>query len=190
MCHGQKSRFFGDGRPPTFNRESGNSYNGYINPYGRVDDHPLLYGNSVSLDPSTHVQRQTFGSVVEVSNSFLFSKGRNFNSLYIFLAGFPTNPWDLGFFFEMAGPRNVTVLSNHHMLGSFNGRFTPRLEEFHHQQRHTGTDTLPKTNIAPKNGSFQLGISFSKRLFSGAMLVSGRVMVHWPNGIMTNISPT
>ena len=22
MCHGQKSRFFGDGRPPTFNRES------------------------------------------------------------------------------------------------------------------------------------------------------------------------
>ena len=29
MCHGQKSRFIGDGRPPTFNR---NLYNGYINP--------------------------------------------------------------------------------------------------------------------------------------------------------------
>ena len=37
MCHGQKSRFFGDGRPPTFNR---NPYNGYINPYYWVDDHP------------------------------------------------------------------------------------------------------------------------------------------------------
>ena len=50
MCHGQKSRFIGDGHP-TFNR---NPYNGYINPYYWVDDHPLLYGNNGSLDPSTH----------------------------------------------------------------------------------------------------------------------------------------
>ena len=34
-----------------FNR---NPYNGYINPYCWVDDHPLLYGNNGSLDPSTH----------------------------------------------------------------------------------------------------------------------------------------
>ena len=33
----------------------GNPYNGYINPYYWVDDHPLLYGNNGSLDPSTHV---------------------------------------------------------------------------------------------------------------------------------------
>ena len=46
MCHGQKSRFVGDGHP-TFNR---NPYNGYINPYYWVDDHPLLYGNNGSLD--------------------------------------------------------------------------------------------------------------------------------------------
>ena len=45
------SRFFGDGRPPTFNR---NPYNGYINPYYWVDDHPLLYGNNGSLDPGTY----------------------------------------------------------------------------------------------------------------------------------------
>ena len=32
----------------------GNPYNGYINPYYWVDDHPLLYGNNGSLDPSTH----------------------------------------------------------------------------------------------------------------------------------------
>ena len=51
MCHGQKLRFFGDGRPPTFNR---NPYNGYINPYYWVDDHPLLYGNNRSLDPGTY----------------------------------------------------------------------------------------------------------------------------------------
>ena len=30
----------------------GNPYNGYINPYYWVDDHPLLYGNTGSLDPS------------------------------------------------------------------------------------------------------------------------------------------
>ena len=35
----------------------GNPYNGYINPYYWVDDHPLLYGNNGSLDPSTHVYR-------------------------------------------------------------------------------------------------------------------------------------
>ena len=31
----------------------GNLYNGYINPYYWVDDHPLLYGNNGSLDPGT-----------------------------------------------------------------------------------------------------------------------------------------
>ena len=31
-----------------------NPYNGYINPYYWVDDHPLLYGNNGSLDPSTN----------------------------------------------------------------------------------------------------------------------------------------
>ena len=36
----------------------GNPYNGYINPYYWVDDHPLLYGNNGSLDPSTHQQKQ------------------------------------------------------------------------------------------------------------------------------------
>ncbi len=41
-----KSRYIGDGHP-TFNR---NPYNGYINPYYWVDDHPLLYGNNGSLD--------------------------------------------------------------------------------------------------------------------------------------------
>ena len=41
-----------------------------------------------------------------------------------------------------------------------------------HFRTNTGQRiTLPKTNIARKNG----GISFSKGLFSGAMLVSGRV---------------
>ena len=31
-----------------------NPYNGYINPYYWVDDHPLLYGTIGSLDPSTY----------------------------------------------------------------------------------------------------------------------------------------
>ncbi len=33
----------------------GNPYNGYINPYYWLDDHPLLYGNNGSLDPSTYL---------------------------------------------------------------------------------------------------------------------------------------
>ncbi len=44
-----KVTIIGDGHP-TFNR---NPYNGYINPYYWVDDHPLLYGNNGSLDPGT-----------------------------------------------------------------------------------------------------------------------------------------
>ena len=32
----------------------GNPYNGYMNPYYWVDDHPLLYGNNGSLDPGTY----------------------------------------------------------------------------------------------------------------------------------------
>ena len=49
-----KSRYIGDGHP-TFNR---NPYNGYINPYYWVDDHPLLCGNNGSLDPGTYAQKQ------------------------------------------------------------------------------------------------------------------------------------
>ena len=50
MCHGQKSLYWG--WSSHLNR---NPYNGYINPYYWVDDHPLLYGNNGSLDPGTHV---------------------------------------------------------------------------------------------------------------------------------------
>ena len=37
---------------PPFNRIP---YNGYINPYYWVDDHPLLYGNNGSFDPGTYI---------------------------------------------------------------------------------------------------------------------------------------
>ena len=50
-----KSRYIGDGHP-TFNRSP---YNWYIKPYYWVDDHPLLYGNNGSLDPSTCSQCST-----------------------------------------------------------------------------------------------------------------------------------
>ena len=49
-CAMVKSRYIGDGHP-TFNR---NPYNGYMNPYYWVDDHPLLYGNNGSLDPGSN----------------------------------------------------------------------------------------------------------------------------------------
>ena len=50
ICAMVKSRCIGDGHP-IFNR---NPYNGYINPYYWVDDHPLLYRNNGSLDPGTY----------------------------------------------------------------------------------------------------------------------------------------
>ena len=46
---GSKLVVLGTAIPPLI----GNPYNGYINPYYWVDDHPLLYGNNGSLDPST-----------------------------------------------------------------------------------------------------------------------------------------
>ena len=49
LCQGRSTPCIGDGHP-TFNR---NPYNGYINPYYWVDDHPPLYGNNGSLDPRT-----------------------------------------------------------------------------------------------------------------------------------------
>ena len=49
MCAMVKSRYIGDGHP-TFNT---NPYNGYINPYYWVDDHPRSKGNNGSLDPGT-----------------------------------------------------------------------------------------------------------------------------------------
>ena len=51
-----KSRYIGDGHP-TFNR---NPYNGYLNPYYWVDDHPLLYENNGSLDPGTYIKPPLF----------------------------------------------------------------------------------------------------------------------------------
>ena len=46
-----KSRvFLGMVIPPLI----GNPYNGYIDPYYWVDDHPLLYGKNGSLDPGTY----------------------------------------------------------------------------------------------------------------------------------------
>ena len=68
ICAMVKSRYIGDGHP-TFNR---NPYNGYINPYYWVDDHPLLYGNNGSLDPSTYILKelsfQTTIQMYQVSN--------------------------------------------------------------------------------------------------------------------------
>ena len=61
MCHGQKSRFFGDGHTTFYNKSL---FHGYINPYYWVDDHPLLYKNNGSLDPGTYViVDKTLGSV-------------------------------------------------------------------------------------------------------------------------------
>ena len=60
ICAMVKSRYIGDGKPPTFNR---NPYNGYINPYYWVDDHPLLYGNNGSLDPGTYYHRENVGTL-------------------------------------------------------------------------------------------------------------------------------
>ena len=52
ICQGLNSLYW-DGKPPTFNKGILISW-GPINPYYKVDDHPLLHGNHGSLDPSTY----------------------------------------------------------------------------------------------------------------------------------------
>ena len=80
-----KSRvFLGMGDLPPFNR---NPYNGYINPYYWVDDHPLLYGNNGSLDPGTYI-----GISVQTAN---MQKNRRGNTT--FPAIFSGNPHRLRF---------------------------------------------------------------------------------------------
>ena len=49
---------------PPFNR---NPYNGYINPYYWVDDHPLLYGNNGSLAYMSHRQNLVHGEGTSLS---------------------------------------------------------------------------------------------------------------------------
>ena len=81
-CAMVKSRYIGDGRPPTFNR---NPHNGYINPYYWVDDHPLLYGNHGSLDLGTNVEknRKNIPYIkclgLEIMKRFHRSAGRSIN---------------------------------------------------------------------------------------------------------------
>ena len=64
ICAMVKSRYIGDGHP-TFTK---NPYNGYINPYYWVDDHPLLYGNNGSLDPGKY---HMDGSIFMISQTDL-----------------------------------------------------------------------------------------------------------------------
>ena len=91
-----KSRYIGDGHP-TFNR---NPYNGYINPYYWVDDHPLLYGNIGSLDPSTYNVFTCYLITIHDSEwttlcaSNLFLKTFQQNLVYKILVKFPA--WRMG----------------------------------------------------------------------------------------------
>ena len=68
ICAMVKGRYIEDGHPTLI----GNPYNGYIiNPYYWVDDHPLLYGNNGSLDPSTYLGiskrcQRSHGNLLEV----------------------------------------------------------------------------------------------------------------------------
>ncbi len=69
MCHGQKSRFIGDGHP-TFNR---NPYNVYITPYYILllgwFSHPLLYGNHGSWSTRSHISWNKTGKVKQRSGT-------------------------------------------------------------------------------------------------------------------------
>ena len=66
---------------PPFNR---NPYNGYINPYYWVDDHPLLYGNNGSLDPGTYNEVKLIQSL-QVARGwfmlFMVTKSSGFSGL-------------------------------------------------------------------------------------------------------------
>ena len=95
ICAMVKSRYIGDGHP-TFNR---NPYNGYINPYYWVDDHPLLYGNNGSLDPGTynkswawnHPTERSAISINNLSESIVSVYGDQISVFLLGLASIPLN---------------------------------------------------------------------------------------------------
>ena len=66
----------------------GNPYNGYINPYYWVDDHPLLYGNNGSLDPSTYISSLRYISkYTPPGSSKPSSYGKKKQVVFFFLGG-------------------------------------------------------------------------------------------------------
>ena len=71
----------------------------------------------------------------------------------------------------------------HHNAIDFQGRVV-WLASFREGSPFMMVFTLPETKIAPKKWWFPIGISFSRGLFSGSMLVSGRVYV-WVYGQWT-----
>ena len=77
----------------------GNPYNGYLNPYYWVDDHPLLYGNNGSLDPSTyaHIAFRTYNPPFrlpkkehhsESAGTLLWRASKKEGWMTLFFAGF------------------------------------------------------------------------------------------------------
>ena len=50
LSQGRSTPCIGDGKPPTFNRESENPYNGYINPYYKVDEFIPYYMETMGVD--------------------------------------------------------------------------------------------------------------------------------------------
>ena len=87
MCAMVKSRYIRDGHLTR------NPYNGYLNPYYWVDDHPVLYGNSGSLDPGTcgfkklvqMVQRLKVGEPIDnesMKNCFFLDFGSKMNGIH------------------------------------------------------------------------------------------------------------
>ena len=68
ICAMDKSRYIGMVIPPLI----GNPYNGYINPYYWVDDHPLLYGNNGSLDHGTYLSKSGSSSLQTVRVNKIF----------------------------------------------------------------------------------------------------------------------
>ena len=71
----------------------GNPYNGYINPYYWVDDHPLLYGNNGSLDPSTINHEQSNIHTVNIPLSHGSYRSKHHFSIYN-PPVFKTNGWN------------------------------------------------------------------------------------------------
>ena len=75
----------------------GNPYNGYINPNYWVDDHPLLYRNNGSLDPSTHqpvtlLSRETNCSLGKPRKKSCRIQQKNLPMFEPFEKGTPPNP--------------------------------------------------------------------------------------------------
>ena len=109
-----KLLMLGDGRAPPL---IGNPYNGYINPYYWLDDHPLLCGNHGSLDPGTYEETSKNKHMANVTHVFLNAfLAKDFLGSFLYICGHQTPTWNPWILWDEDQQRSASVLGQEEFI--------------------------------------------------------------------------